>query len=102
MVLADGGGGSGPALDYAAMQEAAGSLASAAQGLDSSGTTVPACGSYGDASALVAAILGAYADTGARVTAEALTIADVVNVCSADMQCTDAAQAVQILTNGVG
>lgn len=83
------------------MQQVAGSLTSAATALDSSGTSVPACGSYGDVSALVAAILGAYADTGARVTAEALTIADVVNVCSADMQCTDASQAVDILTNGM-
>lgn len=95
------GGGGGPVLDYAAMSAAAEVLASAAGNLDASGIAKPCVGDLGDAAPLVAAILGAFADTGARVSAEAATIGSTVQVCSAGMQGTDAEQAVAVLRNGV-
>lgn len=97
---ADGGGGGNVVYDYGAMGEAAGVLEVAAGRLDSTGGSAPAPGDVGAAAALVAAILGAYADTGARVSAEALTIAGAVEACSAGMQQADAQQAVDVLRTG--
>jgi hypothetical protein len=102
MYESTGGGGAGPIIDYAAMTAAAAGLESAGARLDSSGGSAPGVGDVGAAAPLAAAILGAFADTGARVSAEAVTIAGIVEACSTGMQAVDAQQAVELLRNGAG
>lgn len=87
--------------DTAAMSEAACALRSMTGSLESTAGSAPACGNYGDASALVAMVLGAVADAGARVAAEATLLGNLVDSASAGMQQADAQVAVDVLTNGV-
>ena len=87
--------------DTAAMSGAACALRSITGSLESTAGSAPACGNYGDASGLVALVLGAVADAGARVAAEAALLGNLVDSASAGMQQADAQVAVDVLTNGV-
>ena len=93
--------GGGLRYDTAAMSEAACALRSVTGSLESTAGSAPACGNYGDASALVAMMMGAFADASARVAAEATLLGNLVDTCSAGMQQADAQVAVDVLTNGV-
>lgn len=95
-------GGGELRYDPAAMSEAACALRSVTGALESTVDRAPASGSYGDASALVALVMGAFAEAGARVAAEATLLGDLVDSCSAGMQETDAQAAGDVLANGVG
>ena len=96
-----GGGGGALRYDTAAMSEAACALRSVTGSLESTAGSAPACGNYGDASPLIAMMIGAFADATARVAAEAALLGDIVDTCSAGIQRTDAQVAAAVLTNGV-
>jgi hypothetical protein len=101
-MYASEGGGAAMYYDTGAMNASAHELYKIATAIDDTGDSVPACGNYGDAAGLMAVLLAAYADAGARLAAEASLLGEVVEVCSSGMQTVDADQAVQILRTGAG
>ncbi len=91
-------GGSGPAMDYAAMEVSRRRLDAAAVHFDRLGLQAPRGGDYGAAGPIVALVLGAHAETAARLAAETSVIGVAIALCSADMQITDSEQALDLLT----
>ena len=94
--------GGGVAVDYGAMARAASVLDTAGADLDARGGCAPAAGGAGDAAALVAVMLGAFAESASRVSAESGVLAAAVQVFSSGLYLADVEQAVAILTNGAG
>lgn len=99
-MVANDGGGAGPAMDYGALEAARRRLDDAAEVFDAHGLRAPQDGDYGAAGPLVALVLGGYAETAARLAAEASVIGVAIAICSADMQITDSQQAIDLLTPG--
>lgn len=97
MAMADSGSGGGAApevsMTYAAQSGAEIGIAAASDELDAVGAQMPD-GDYGEAGAVVATIMGVFADTAAQLVTEAKVISLGVRIATGYMSATDAQQAV--------
>lgn len=87
-------------IDLARLRAARDRLRAAGEDLDGLGTRMPRGGDYGDAGALVELALAVQAEGSALVSAEATMVAFAVGLCLDDLECTDAQQAVDLITLG--
>lgn len=95
-----GGGGGELIVDHGTLTQVCSALEAAGDGLDGAGSSVPGGGDYGDAGALVATVLAAVAEAGARVAFEARTLAAVVAECNDAASTADQDAAASYLVGG--
>jgi hypothetical protein len=98
--VAEGGGPDDLVVDHGTLEQVVSGLADAAEALDGSGASAPAGGDYGDAAALVATMLAAVAEAGARIAFEATTLSSVVGECNSAAATADRDAAASYLVRG--
>lgn len=99
----DGGGGGGGGsliVDHGTLDSVIAGLGAAGDDLDAAGSSAPGGGDYGDAGALVAAVLAAVTEAGARVAFEAKTLSAVVGECNDVASSADQAAAESYIVTG--
>jgi hypothetical protein len=88
------------AIDFPRLSVAQHRLVEAGDQLDSLGSQMPSGGDYGAAGVLIELGLAAQAEVSAQLATEAAMLGLAVGLCAADIGCTDAQQAVDIITIG--
>lgn len=89
----------GLACDYGALRAAEVAIASAAAELDAAGGVIPT-GDLGEAEGLVAVLLTGFTETAARLVAEGKVLGLGIRVASAEVESTDAEQALRFVEVG--